>query len=63
LDALFEKVYESIVKLNGLTTSPSNDVVCKKPSDLTFLVYNKMADRFASPSATALYCFPVPLLS
>ena len=58
------KVQGSIVKLNGLITWLFNDVVVsKEPSGLTSILYNKMAFPFASPSATALYCFPVPLRS
>ncbi len=34
-----------------------------EPSGLTSILYNKMAFPFASPSATALYCLPVPLRS
>ena len=32
---LFEKVYENILKLNGLITRPSNDVVSRESSGLT----------------------------
>lgn len=35
---LFEKVYENILKLNGLITRPSNDVVSRESSGL--LLYN-----------------------
>jgi len=50
-------IYECILILNGWTTWPFNDVFCKKPSGLTSILYDKMAIPFASPSATALYCF------
>ena len=35
---LFEKVYENILKLNGLITRPSNDVASRESSGL--LLYN-----------------------
>jgi len=42
---------------------PFNDVFCKKPFGLTFILYDKMAIPFALPSDMALYCFSIPLLS
>lgn len=56
-----KKYYWSIVKVNDLIIWLFN-VFMEDPAGLTSILDNKMAVPFTWPSATALYCVPVPLL-